>query len=396
MSAQPNALARHYGKFKVTERILLTGHSHQAWPDCSFDGQAQAWLDAAGLVDGKWGRAFEMAQKVADGFAAMMEDSSGLYALAPSTHDLVLRFLSALPLRKRPRIVTTDSEFHSMRRQLQRLQEEGLEVAWVPAHPVASLPERLIEAVNDRTAAVMTSAVFFNSGQRAPELPAVATQCRKVGAELLIDAYHALNVAPFSTEGLESAFVVGGGYKYCQMGEGNCFLRFPRDCALRPIITGWMADFEALEKPGDAAIPVGYGAGGARFAGSTYDPASHYRAAAVFDFFRREGLTPRRLREISQRQIKLLCDGFDGLDLPPSLIDRDRTVPLTQIGGFLSLKTPHAREISEALKARGVFTDYRGTALRLGPAPYLSDEQLSGGIDRLGEITRSLCNAPAV
>ena len=29
------------------------------------------------------------------------------------------------------------------------------------------------------------------------------------------------------------AFVVGGGYKYCQLGEGNAFLRFPPGCELR-------------------------------------------------------------------------------------------------------------------------------------------------------------------
>jgi kynureninase len=40
-------LAPHYSRFRVTERILLTGHSHQAWPDVSFDAQQRAWLDAA-------------------------------------------------------------------------------------------------------------------------------------------------------------------------------------------------------------------------------------------------------------------------------------------------------------------------------------------------------------
>ena len=29
----PNALAPHYARFRVAERLLLTGHSHQAWPD---------------------------------------------------------------------------------------------------------------------------------------------------------------------------------------------------------------------------------------------------------------------------------------------------------------------------------------------------------------------------
>ncbi len=40
-----------------------------------------------------------------------------------------------------------------------------------------------------------------------------------------------------------------------------------------------------------------YRAGIMRFAGSTYDPTSHYRAARVFDFFDEQGLTPERLRQ---------------------------------------------------------------------------------------------------
>ena len=67
------------------------------------------------------------------------------------------------------------------------------------------------------------------------------------GVLLLIDAYHHLNVVPFDLAGLERAYVVGGGYKYCQLGEGACFLRLPRDCALRPITTGWYTEFDALE-----------------------------------------------------------------------------------------------------------------------------------------------------
>ena len=58
---------------------------------------------------------------------------------------------------------------------------------------------------------------------------AVASRCDADGAPLLVDAYHHLNVVPFDLQGteLDRAFIVGGGYKYCQLGEGNCFLRVP-------------------------------------------------------------------------------------------------------------------------------------------------------------------------
>src|SRR5207245_8707834 len=51
------------------------------------------------------------------------------------THELVVRWLSALPLGRRPRLVTTTGEFHTIRRQLQRLGEEGIAVVTVPALP---------------------------------------------------------------------------------------------------------------------------------------------------------------------------------------------------------------------------------------------------------------------
>ena len=49
-----SALAEHYTHFRVSERLLLTGHSHQAWPDVAFEAQQRAWLDAAQHVDRKW------------------------------------------------------------------------------------------------------------------------------------------------------------------------------------------------------------------------------------------------------------------------------------------------------------------------------------------------------
>jgi kynureninase len=188
---------------------------------------------------------------------------------------------------------------------------------------------------------------------------------------------------------LLDAFVVGGGYKYCQLGEGNAFLRIPKDCTLRPVVTGWFSEFAELSRPPFAG-QVPYGAGAARFAGATYDPTSHYRAAAVFDFFEQQGLNPTALREVSQHQVGLLAREFDALDLDPNVIDRDRrSPPLESIGGFLSLRAPRAEAISRALRERGVWVDYRGESLRLGPAPYVSDDQLRGALVALKGVTSS-------
>jgi len=390
--SRTNPLAKHYSRFRVAERLLLTGHSHQAWPDAGFEGQIEAWSDAAELVDDKWERAFAKADRVRQGYAGLLGAATDEIALGTSTFELVTRFLSALPLAERPRFVSTDGEFHTLRRLLDRLAETGaLEIVKIAAEPVETLAERLAAAIDDRTTAALLSSVLYVSSRIVPDLRVVAEACGRAGAELLLDAYHQVNVVPLSLErdGLAEAFVVGGGYKYCQLGEGNCFLRVPpgRE-AMRPVLTGWYSEHATLSAVKRDA--VAYGDGPLRWAGSTYDPTSHYRAARVFDFFEAERLTPERLRQVSQHQVGLLAGSFDALDLDPRVIARPRDVPLEGLGGFLSLRSPRAGEISARLKVRGVSTDFRGTALRLGPAPYLADAQLTDAIGILGEVVKNV------
>ena len=74
LRGDPNPLASHYSRFRVAERLLLTGHSHQAWPDRGFDGQHRAWTDAAELVDDKWERAAIEADRVRAGYRRLLDD----------------------------------------------------------------------------------------------------------------------------------------------------------------------------------------------------------------------------------------------------------------------------------------------------------------------------------
>ena len=389
------ALVRHYTRFRVSERILLTGHSHQAWPDVAFEAQQRAWLDAAEFVDGKWERAAEQAARVRAGFARLLGDSPDNIALGQNTHELVTRWLSALPFRSRHRIVTTDGEFHTIRRQLDRLAEEGVEIVRIAARPVEDLAARVARATDDRTLATMVSSVLFATAEIVPQLDAVARACDRHGAALLIDAYHHLNVVPFDVRAmqLENAFVTGGGYKYCQLGEGNCFLRVPPGARARPVLTGWFAEFESLEHGDDAGRHPGaerphavlFPRGAAAFSGATYDPTSHYRAAAVFDFHLAQGLTPERLRAVSMRQVASLEREFEALDVSPA-VARVEKVAAERRAGFLAVRTSRASELAQALRHASVFADSRGDILRLGPAPYVSDEQLYAAIATLSRV----------
>ncbi|MCX7807145.1 MAG: aminotransferase class V-fold PLP-dependent enzyme [Deltaproteobacteria bacterium] len=370
MPPSPEELRQHYSWFLRKGRILLTGHSHQAWPDVAREAQLEAFDDAALWVDDKWERAFQAGEDVRKAVATRIGCSPKEIVLGANTHELVMRFLSALPLRKRPRLITTQGEFHSIRRQLARLAEEGLEIVWIQTHPVESLAERLVRAIDDRTSAILVSAVLYESAHLVPNLGELVALANRQGVEVLIDAYHAFQALPFCVKDWgERAFITGGGYKYAQWGEGNCFLRVPSDFDGKPFFTGWFAEFFTLDHQPTLSVVTYPSDPAYRFAGSTYDPTSHYRARAVARFFDAQGLTPQVLREIYMRQTELIFERLGGYF--------ELFTPRTPLrGAFVALRVDAPSMWVNALRQRGIYVDARGSFLRIGPAPYITDAEI--------------------
>jgi kynureninase len=96
------------------------------------------------------------------------------------------------------------------------------------------------------------------------------------------------------------------------------------------------------------------------------------------------------LRQISRGQVSLLRNEFEALDVSRSLAHVE-PMPEDRRAGFLAIHAPGARRLAQLLRARGVHADARGETLRLGPAPYLRDDQLRDAIralrDALGDLS---------
>jgi selenocysteine lyase/cysteine desulfurase len=378
-----DALRAAYSGFLAGGRVLLTGHSHQAWPDVARDALVRCFDDAARLVDDKWDAVIapKMAAVGRGVLARMGFDPGDDVAFGKSTHELVFRLLTSLPLAAGPRIVTTDGEFHSLRRQLARLEEEGVRVTWVPGRPRDGLADRLLAALEPGTSLLALSAVLFEDSYVVPMLGEIVARADEIGALVLVDAYHAFNVVPLAWgPAASSVFAVAGGYKYAGFGEGVCWMRIPAGCALRPVYTGWFAEFGTLSRRGTGHVD--YAPGGARFSGATFDPTALYRAEAVLAHWERFGLGPERLRAISTRQTRRILDRLDARGHGGSILSsRDDA----RRGGFVAIRAAAAQAVVERLRARGVFVDARGEAVRLGPAPYLADDEIDRGVDAVAE-----------
>lgn len=382
-----SALARHYSHFDVSNRLLFTGHSHQAWPDVALEGLIESYDVAARLVDTKWDIVFEKVDIMREYLKSFYDDPNGGYTHGENTHNLFVRWLSGLDLQEKRTIVISDTEFYSITRQMDRLKEEGFAILEVPALPLEGFADRLKNLINDDTAAVMVSRVYFETALINEELTAVGHICREADIPLMIDDYHGTNVVPLSIReaDLEHAFVLIGGYKYLQWGEGNCFMRFPEDCKMRPVLTGWFSGFSKLRE-GRSEGFVLYDDSDLRFAGGTFDGVSAFRGAAVVEFFKEHGLTPAVLHKLYREQVAYMKYKFLKLDLSPEKLRLTHDYPITKVGGFLSLKGADAGKYWQELKNRGVLTDCRGDILRFGVAPYLVTAQIDEAMRILKEV----------
>ncbi len=368
------------------ERLHFAAHSHHFWPDVTFEAHQQAWLDAARLVDDKWDTVFGTVVPAAQRHIAaeLSLPSHDSIVFAPNTHELVLRLLSCLP--GKPKVVTSDSEFHSFERQTRRLEEEGLlEVTRVSAEPFNTFGERLA-AASRQADLVFFSQVFFNSGAEVTHLDQLVDSLPHQ-AMVVIDGYHGFGAIPTNLHHLGArAFYLAGGYKYAMSGEGVCFMHVPPSAAhLRPRNTGWFAAFESL---GDKVSgQVAYSSGAMRFMGATFDPSGLYRFNAAMKWRQEVDLTTAKNRAHAHALQRSFMVGLGEGPLSMDQLLVQVTDPAR--GQFLTFRTKDANAISATLKLHHVITDARADRLRFGFGPYHDEsdvEQLQARLTRALEV----------
>jgi kynureninase len=379
-------LSAHFSEFfrHNADWLHCTAHSHHPWPDVSRAAQVAYWDDSVRLTDRKWDKIFgEVVPEAQRHIARHLHlPQPQQIAFAPNTHEFVVRLYSCLDWARPLRVLTTAHEFHSFARQTRRLEETGrLHVTRVAAEPYATFEQRFCAELSGSYDLVWLSEVFFDSGFRLTDLQRIARACPP-NALLVIDGYHAFAALPVDLSFIaDRAFYLAGGYKYAMTGEGACFLVVPPGNTLRPLATGWFADFAGLGSRQEG--PVGYGDGAMRFFGATFDSSGLYRFNAVMRWLVELGIDFAAIHShVAQLQERFL--GALGQQAVPAL-PLDRLVPPggTPRGNFLTFALPWAAEAQEALTAHRVSVDRRANRLRLGFGVYHDDDFIPGLLERM-------------
>lgn len=359
-------------------RLHFAAHSHHLWPDASHDGHLQAWIDAAQLADRKWdkimGEIVPAAQAEVSGELGTGDPSA--IAFSANTHDFILRLASACPRSGGTlRVLTTDGEFHSARRQFDRWGEDH----WFVEEKVAvesfgSFAERFAErARSGDHHLIFVSQVMFGTGAVFDRIDELARLASPEGPWVVIDGYHSFMALadPLEPALAANVFFLSGGYKYAMAGEGCAFLHAPRDYGSRPAATGWFAELDDLtQSPGK----VGYAPDARRFLGATFDPSGLYRFNAVRSMLRQKGLTTQIISDHCRSLQHQLLGSLEGTILN----EAELLNPLFEgpQARFLAFRDPRAKAWEAALKERDCITDVRGDVIRIGFAIYQDEDDV--------------------
>lgn len=373
------------------DRLHFAAHSHHLWPDASFVGHLAYWEDSARLADRKWervlGEIFPAGQRHVADELGLPDPSTVVFA--PNTHELLVRMVSAFP-RKPVRILATEGEFHSFRRQAARWLEGGsITLEKVPIGPDFGAPagsgfsERLLaRARSGEHDLIFVSQLMYGSGLAFGGIEALAALARPEGPWVAIDGYHGFMAVETDLSAVaDRLFYLSGGYKYAMAGEGAGLMHAPPGYGPRPEVTGWFAEFDDLSLPPGTC---GYLPDARRFMGATFDATGLYRFVAVRDMLADEGLTTGKISaHVAMLRDRLLA----GLPATPlgeaKLLNPPGNAPQAR---FLALEHPKAQGWKKALEEQDVITDVRGDVLRIGIGLYHDPRDVDRLLEELAHL----------
>ena len=275
-----------------------------------------------------------------DRLAPLIGAQAGEVVFQPSVTLAHAVVLSAFEFQgTRSGIVTDLMHFPSILYLIDEQRRLGATVTAVPSGDGVGVDtERLIDAIDERTAVVCISHVLFKSAY-IHEVEAIASRARDVGAVTIVDGYQAVGTIPVDVNDLGVDVYIGGCLKWLCGGPGAAFLWVDPEIRnrLRPRLTGWMAH----ERPFGFEPRLARRDDAWRFLHGTPAIPALYAARPGLEIVGRIGAAA--IREKSIRQTTRLINLAEGSRVP--LHDPRRSGPARWHGG--DRRRPRIRDIEE-------------------------------------------------
>jgi kynureninase len=325
-----------------------------------------------------WEMPSELGNKIAPIIGAPPASVS-MHENVTTAHMVALSTLG--PSASRRRIVCAELDFPSMIHLYRAQQASGFELQIVPGEADLTMrTERMVDAIDERTAVVAFSHVLFRTSFIMDVLP-IVRKAHDVGAAVILDTYQSAGIIPVDVAALQVDFATGGCLKWLCGGPGNAFL-YTRPDRLRiakPSFTGWLAHkapfaFETGPlDPRDDAMHMMNG---------TPSIPAYYAALAGLDIVNEIGVERIRAKskQMTARILALVDEhGFT------SAASRDPE----RLAGTVAVNVPDAMQVSRTLKARDFVVDYRPpVGVRISPHFYNTIDEVERTMAEIASIVR--------
>jgi kynureninase len=281
----------------------------------------------------------------------------------------------------RNKVVTTAMDWPGSHYLWTEHRRYGADLVVVPSDDGVGVDaQRVVDAIDDRTLVVSVSHVLFKSAYVMDLAPIVA-RAHEVGAVVVLDAYQAAGIVPFSVTDLGVDACVGGSVKYLCGGPGNGWLYVSPSIAesLRPAQVGWFGHARPFDFEWDA---IAYAPGVMRFTGGTPGVPAAYAAVPGYEAVRDVGVV--RIRERSLSLTQPLLEGA----LERGFTVRSPHDPARR-GGHVTIDPGDSQRVHDELLRRGYSVDHRpGVGIRVGPHFYNTAEECTAILDEMLHILR--------
>lgn len=339
-----------------------------------------------------WSNWLDLPERLAARVAPLIGASPNRVAVCGSTTSNLHQLLATLymPTAQRSKIVIDQSAFPSDAHAVQsHLRLRGLSpdehLVRVPSREDGLLhTEDLIHAIDSSVALLLVPAVVYTTGQWL-DVATLAKAAHDRGAMIGIDCAHSIGAVPHALDAIDADFAFWCSYKYLNAGPGavgGLYLN-ARHFGRSPGLAGWFGnrretmfsmrhDFDAAADA--TSLMIG-----------TPHILSLTPLEGALDSIEQAGLDRLRTKSLamSDRLIALADQRLARFGIRV-VTPRDHA----SRGGHVSLAHPLARQLSVALRERGVVPDFRPPdLLRLAPAPlYNTFVEVDAAVDAIVAI----------
>jgi kynureninase len=327
------------------------GEYQALWNTLGASAWYELWMGRIGQVRGR--------------VAEMWNARENEIALSPSVSGALSSIASSIDYRKRNRVVVADLDFPTL--VYQWLARPDVEVVRVPSDDGVGVdPARWAEYVDERTALVATSHVFYGTGY-AQDLGPIARAARDAGALFLVDGYQAAGQIAVDPRSVDADVYVAGPLKWLLGGPGLAFLwvREERIEGLRPTIASWFGARDQFEFRVDA---LDFREDAGRFSMGTPSVPTVYTALGGLEIFAEAGHAAVYARIAALKEDLITRLEAAGFEVKGAKDPARRTA-------IILVRHHDASGAVRRLAERGIIVDYRAGYVRVSPHFYNTLEE---------------------